>query len=148
MYYYKEVGKRGEGELHELKLLLTVAEWKTVKGEDVLFHTWHPELDQLPVWLEKLWPRDQWYNAFFLNIPPGGHLHRHADTKKHFNTYHIPLSTNDQAESWMYDPDPILFHLEKGLIYAVNRDVEHESMNRGDSERIHLLMEIDDGIKH
>jgi hypothetical protein len=35
-------------------------------------------------------------------------------------------------------------HLEPNGIYSVDRSIEHDSVNNGETERIHLLMEVND----
>jgi aspartyl/asparaginyl beta-hydroxylase (cupin superfamily) len=92
------------------------------------------------------WPVDIWQSAFFLNIPPGGQVHKHVDEAHPWNTYHIVLLTNDQCINRVWEGEREHdFRLQPNGIYRIDRSIPHESFNHGETERIHLLMEVHEG---
>ena len=92
------------------------------------------------------WPVEQWQSAFFLVIPPGGEVHKHTDEPHPWNSYHVVLLNNPQCRSSMYYDNGSAqhFYLQAGAIYRVDRSIEHASVNNGDEDRIHLLVEVHD----
>lgn len=133
--------------VEELRSLVAQrAAWKKVNGEGVNFMTWHgvKAYIQCVEALVNQWPPTRWREAFFLRIPPGGCVHRHADKDKSFETFHVPIETTPEAVCFMHpDSGDVPYHLEVGFVYRVNRSVEHSSTNSGTGNRTHLLMEID-----
>ena len=116
--------------IEEYLPLLFTAKWKEVKSDDRLFYT---HMFDLP----------GFNRAFFLKIPAKGKVHRHTDTKRTENTYHVPITTNDKCFSYTYNPDTKT-HLKVGKLYSIDRQIEHESVNNGDSDRIHLILETNE----
>ena len=110
--------------------------WKTVKGSgrDYLTCFVTDEVKDFFDWQE-------WHSAFFLKIPPGGEVHRHTDVEHPWNTYHVVVCTNDDCISFS-SGNP--YHLEVGDIYSIDRSIEHYSVNKGKTDRIHLLAEVYD----
>lgn len=82
--------------------------------------------------------------AFFLKVPPGGHIHRHRD-KAHevCDTDLIVVETNEQSSVHWQSPDgEHEARLELGKRYRmIARDLEHWSFNHGQTDRVHLLIE-------
>jgi hypothetical protein len=122
--------------------------WQVSKGANTCYAaTFEGQAD-----LQKLseltdrWSVDIWQSAFFLKLEPSDFIHRHVDEPHPWNSYHIVLLTNDDCINSMYDEDGTehRFNLEPGGIYYVERTTEHGSVNNGDSERLHLLMEVHD----
>jgi len=104
------------------------------------------ELQQISELTDR-WPVDIWQGHRFVQIDPGGYIHRHSDgSEKYWNSYHVVLLSNDQAISSMWDKDGTehTFNLKAGSIYEIDRRCDHSSVNNGDSERLHLLMEVRD----
>ena len=132
---YEKVGVVSIETIERLQEISQQAVWKTVRDNEKDFRTCYiePDISEL---LER-WPSR--HSAFFLRIPPGGMVHKHIDVDHIWNTYHIPVQTNDECVSFM-EGRP--FHLQVGNIYSVNRQVEHWSVNDGDTDRVHLLMEV------
>ena len=129
---YEMVDNVSRETIDYLKQIVKNAKWKDVIGPDDNFKTWfyNVEIREFP----------HYKRAFFLMIPPRGKIHRHKDTVKPEKTYHIPVETNPECVNSMYPGGD--FHLEVGLIYAVDRQIEHESFNNGQTNRIHLLVEV------
>lgn len=81
--------------------------------------------------------------AFFILVPPKGHVHRHQDEAIRGITHHLVVRTNPKALNWwMDDGKERCCHLEAGVRYHVQRDPVHWVTNEGDSDRIHLLVEF------
>lgn len=128
---YREIGSASKETIKYLKSVLKDAIWKDVIGPDDNFKTyWHD------VVIEEFPEHD---GAFFLMIPPGGRVHRHKDVIGIKRTFHIPVETNNDCESWIGDKN---YTLDVGKIYEVDREIEHESFNFGETNRTHLLIEI------
>jgi hypothetical protein len=80
--------------------------------------------------------------AFFIRLPAGGSVHRHTDEVVKGVTHHFVLATNPGCENWWLDGDvERVCHLEQGKRYAVERAPIHWSFNRGETDRVHLLVE-------
>ncbi len=80
--------------------------------------------------------------AFFIRIPPGGHIHRHSDEAIKGTTHHFVLQSNPKALNWwLEDGQERSIHLRQGCRYDVKRDPVHWATNDGDTDRIHLLVE-------
>ena len=129
---YKIVKSVSAETLKNLEEVISVAKWKEVKGSGANFQTsfFSGKIKEFP----------KYKQAFFLKISPGGAVHRHTDTPREEKTYHIPIYTNPQCKNNMYPGGE--FHLEVGSIYWVDRLVEHDSVNNGETDRIHLLVEV------
>ena len=129
---YKKTNTASKKTIDYLNDVIADAKWKNVIGPNDNFKTWFHDVEiaEFP----------DYKQAFFLLIPPGGMIHRHEDTPKRIKTYHIPIKTNKKCVNIMHPGGG--FHLEVGNIYQVNRQIEHESFNRGKTNRIHLLVEI------
>lgn len=124
---YKLIGPVSEKEIKKYNKLLKSAKWKHVLSEDRDFYTSMVEIEGANI-------------AFLLKIPPSGKVHRHTDTPRKERTYHIPLITNDKCISYTYNPNTET-HLKVGFEYEINRQIEHESVNNGETDRIHLIIE-------
>ena len=128
---YTKIGKVSDRTLNYLSYVSMNAQWKDVIGPEDNFKTWfyNVKIKEFP----------EYEKAFFLMIPAGGRVHKHTDTARPEETYHIPIKTNDKCINIMYPGGD--FHLEVGNIYHVDRQIEHESFNNGKTDRIHLLVE-------
>lgn len=133
---YTETGRVEEAVLAGLRAMLVGAEWdySNPQGD---FGVWRPE----PGVIHRLFPqsRDN-RDSFFLCIHPGGHVHRHRDSVKPYQTYHVPVLTNERSICWSDDKPYVL---EVGKIYHVDRTLLHWSTNDGETDRVHLLLAID-----
>jgi len=137
---YTEIGEVSETTIAELKTILDgVPRWEE-HISDVTDHQAAICLEpcKAVAGLTEFWPADTWQQLLFLRLGPGGKLYRHADDGFGF---HIPVETNDGAVSVTY-PNGNRYeqHLEVGNIYSVDRSIEHESFNDGDSNRTHLII--------
>jgi len=121
---YRDVAHITDSMLCDLKEALKGAAWKENKAKDRHYFTYFVS-----------------DRRFFLKIPPGGKVHKHTDTPRPTETYHIPIQTNDRSVCYMFEPDKTAYHLEVGKVYWVNRDIPHESINSGTTDRIHYLIE-------
>lgn len=132
--------------LAAIRSALKYARWQVSKGEGVNYRAWTNADAYVEHILElrELWDRERWLQAWFVKLPAlNGHLHRHNDGAKTFDTYHIPVQTNKQAICIDY-PNGIehRVHVAMRGVYQIDRSVDHEAINTGRSDRIHLLMDI------
>ena len=110
--------------------LLSIAEnaqWKINKGPDVDYETAH------------------FGSRKFIKIPPGGWIKRHSDNGGRpdgTRVIHVVLSTNSQCINHSYASTEQKIHLEQNGIYMFDTWPEHESFNLGDTDRIHLVMDV------
>jgi aspartyl/asparaginyl beta-hydroxylase (cupin superfamily) len=111
--------------------------WKIVPGR--AYQTWYC--------LEKLRETknlfERWHNAFLINLPPTGKLHKHTDTKEAYKTFHVPIVTNYRCfNCFELDGKNVSLHMEAGLVYEFDRTVPHWAVNAGKTDRIHLMCEV------
>ncbi len=80
--------------------------------------------------------------AFFVKLPPGGSMHWHVDAGD-CQTDHIVMTTNPGCENaWLDDAGrEQVTHMLPGHRYSVDRTVWHSACNKGDADRVHLLVE-------
>ena len=71
-----------------------------------------------------------------VKICPGGFLHPHKD-EGHWKS-HIVLQTNPKAITVCGGDS---YNLEEGGIYRFDASVEHSAFNKGDTDRIHIIIE-------
>lgn len=120
-------------------------EWSVNKGKNTDYSTsfdGRPALEKEPELTDR-WRVDIWQSAFFLRLAPGGKVHKHVDEPHPWNTYHIVLLSNDQCESRVWQGSyQHTFNLLPGGIYRIDRTNPHESVNDGETERIHLMLEV------
>ena len=94
----------------------------------------HPELTSI-------WPIERWLNALAVNLPPSGYRHKHKHPEDRKKTkHHIVLMTNDECVSSNGDVES---HLGLRGVYRMEPRLMHESFNRGATDRLHLILEID-----
>lgn len=84
--------------------------------------------------------------AFFIRMTPGSCVHRHRDPPgvvDFYDTDHIVVSTNERAFiCWEDENGEHSVHLGLGKRYRiVDRGVLHWAENRGNTDRVHLLIE-------
>lgn len=75
-------------------------------------------------------------------VCPGGRIFRHADTPEHCNYYsrfHAVLQTSPGA--LLHCGDEVL-NLPVGTIWWFNNKLEHEVVNNGSCDRIHMVIDI------
>jgi hypothetical protein len=74
-------------------------------------------------------------------LPAGGKISLHIDPYKSSNythKIHIPIQTNPDVEFWI---NRKRYHFLEGYAYEVNNKALHGGMNRGDTDRINLIIE-------
>lgn len=75
-------------------------------------------------------------------VRPGGRIFPHADTPAHCDYYtrhHVVLQTSPGANIRCADEQ---IHMEIGAVYWFNNKLEHEVMNNGAVDRIHMVVDI------
>jgi len=148
--YYAKVGVVSNAFRARAIVVARSVEWAIKKGENTDYSTsffGRPALEKEPELTDR-WPVDIWKSAFFLCLQPGGKVHKHMDEDHPWNTYHIVLLTNDECISRIWEGNRAHnFCLKAGGIYRIDRSCPHESVNEGETERIHLLMEVHDKNK-
>ena len=82
-----------------------------------------------------------WVSVMGIVIPPAGSIPLHADLPIYDELirYHLVVQTNPGCESYH---DGTWQHLESGGIYSVDPTRLHESRNTGDTDRIHLVIDV------
>lgn len=70
-------------------------------------------------------------------------MHIHKDNRKPYETYHMPIYTNDACLCYSRaGEDTEVAYLEVGFMFHVERTDLHWSTNFGETERIHLLLAL------
>lgn len=139
---YKRVGKVPKEVTQQIKEVAESVIWKKAVHGYFLGTVFESELRHIK-FLRETFGDQPWVQQFFLKIPPGGSIHRHVDRRQPENvTFHIPIQTNKKSKCLMHNPDEE-FSLMTGSFYWVDRTREHSSVNEGDTDRIHLLIEVE-----
>lgn len=127
--FAEDLGPLSEDEMQRLHGLAISARWRDIPARyydtaDVDF--WEP-----------------CSRAFFIRIPPGGAIPRHHDDFIPGSTQHLVLSSNEGCENWWVDTQgrERSMHLSAGRRYLVRREPLHWAFNKGETDRIHLLVE-------
>jgi hypothetical protein len=74
-------------------------------------------------------------------LPAGGKISLHIDPYKSSNythKIHIPITTNPEVEFWI---NRKRYHFLEGNAYEVNNKALHGGINRGQTDRINLIIE-------
>lgn len=75
-------------------------------------------------------------------LAPGGVIYPHADTPAHaeyWDRFHIVLQSSPGANFRAGDE---LVHMQPGEVWWFNNRIEHEVVNNGADDRIHLVVDI------
>lgn len=92
--------------------------------------------------ISKLFPGYVKIRGEVVNLLPGKELVPHIDVywfHKYSHRIHVPICTN--TESYQIFEDR-LHHLECGYIYEINNRIMHSAYNKGDTARIHLIVDL------
>lgn len=79
--------------------------------------------------------------AKIVNLPPGHKVYPHVDRGEYYrvrNRYHLILQSSG---SWMRAGDEEVW-MKTGELWWFDNNTEHEAMNDGDSDRIHLIFDL------
>lgn len=80
--------------------------------------------------------------AMLVKLMPGGVITPHADTGIYADAterFHLPIVTNEAA--WL-EVEGSRFHMPAGVVYALDKHVEHSGGNDGEDPRTHLIVDI------
>ena len=89
-------------------------------------------------------------SARLLSLAPGSFIREHTDDALDYEDglvrIHVPVQTNPGVEFYLAG-ERLLF--EEGAVYYVNVNLPHRVSNRGDCERIHLVVdaEVNDWVR-
>jgi hypothetical protein len=75
-------------------------------------------------------------------IAPGGRIFPHADTPAHaeyYDRFHLVLESNPQSSFRAGDE---VVNMAVGEVWWFDNSIEHEVVNHGDCDRIHLVIDI------
>lgn len=78
----------------------------------------------------------------YAKLPAGKEITPHVDPGYYLSTVHrlhIPIITNDKV---LFTVGGTTFHMEEGVLYELNNRLMHSVKNLGDSDRIHLIVDI------
>jgi hypothetical protein len=80
--------------------------------------------------------------AVFINLPPFKNVDKHKDAGGYLESvrrHHIPIATNERV-SFVIDGERKFMRV--GEIWEVNNNKVHQVWNEGDTDRVHLLIDI------
>ena len=89
-------------------------------------------------------------SARLLNLKPGAAIKPHRDADLAFENgearLHVPLFTNPHVE-FVIDDERVV--MEPGSCWYINANLTHRVANRGDTDRIHLVVDcvVDGGLR-
>jgi hypothetical protein len=84
-------------------------------------------------------------NGKFIKIPPGGWIKRHSDNGGRpvgTRVFHTVIMTNEECFNISYADETQKIHMTVGTVWEFDTLPEHESFNRGETDRIHLVMDV------
>ena len=95
-------------------------------------------------------PNEEWRQAMLIKIPAGSSLVIHNDgvfKYAAYDRYHVPIATNDGCKCFLHrigtDPEEFdAYHCEVGSIYLMDPTILHYSENLGETDRIHLCIDL------
>jgi len=79
--------------------------------------------------------------AKIVSLPPGNKVYPHVDRGEYYrvrNRYHLILQSSG---SWMRAGDEEV-RMQTGELWWFDNKAEHEAMNDGDTDRIHLIFDL------
>jgi aspartyl/asparaginyl beta-hydroxylase (cupin superfamily) len=139
---YKKIGTLPKKEHKALLSLAKNLEWKINKGPTVDYATNQTKLEAVKKAIPKLFDKEI-IKAMFVRIPAGGTIKRHSDnTVGPWKTYHLVLETNPECINISYVDPAQEIHLPKGTYWGFDSWPEHESHNKGKTDRIHLVVNV------
>lgn len=77
-----------------------------------------------------------------VNLLPNRQLDLHIDNywfHEHSKRIHVPIITNDRCYQIFEDRE---VHLDVGSIYEINNRILHSAYNKGNTARIHLIVDL------
>lgn len=80
--------------------------------------------------------------VLYTKLPKNTVITKHTDPGYYLSVVHrlhIPIFTNDKC---YFDIDNNIVNMKEGYLYELNNQVEHSVKNDGDSDRIHLIIDI------
>jgi hypothetical protein len=80
--------------------------------------------------------------AMIVRLKAGGKIAEHTDEGLYADAttrFHVPLLTNPAA--WMKSGEETA-HMERGFLYLFQKHVPHSAENGGDSDRVHLIVDV------
>ena len=101
-----------------------------------------PAIDPLIQMLLISMPNYKIVRGELVNLLPGASLTEHIDIywfHKSSKRIHVPLITNSQCKL-TFEGRP--YHLELGKVYEINNRILHSGYNNGETDRIHLILDM------
>ena len=101
-----------------------------------------PAIDPLIQLLLISMPNYKIVRGELVNLLPGASLTEHIDIywfHKSSKRIHVPLITNSQCKL-TFEGRP--YHLELGKVYEINNRILHSGYNNGETDRIHLILDM------
>lgn len=105
---------------------------------DILVSSLGPLINQI----SSLFPKDKIVRGELVNLLPGKSLTPHVDVywfHRESKRIHIPMLTNPLCKLSFEDRD---YHLEPGKLYEINNRIMHSGYNKGNTPRIHLILDF------
>lgn len=111
-----------------------------------LWNEWRPLLEPIlaAATADYGYARGDFPRVMLARMAPGGVIHPHRDTNpaaKWPHKIHVPILTNDAVTFFV---DGVGYHLAAGEAVEVNNMATHGVVNRGTSDRVHLIFEYYD----
>lgn len=93
--------------------------------------------------------------CYIAKMVPGGNIYPHIDPGKYFeihDRYHIVLKTNPGVSFSCgnndISDDVETVRFEAGELWVFNNKVTHWASNKGETDRIHIIMDVSNGTLH
>lgn len=106
-----------------------------------LFEKFKPEIEGILVYLRQFYVFEE-YVAFMARLQPGGIIDSHVDGGEfleQIHRVHIPLQTNPGC---VYIVEDTSLNMHVGTVYEIDNTRVHGVNNKGDENRIHLVVNL------
>ncbi len=127
--FAEPLGAISEADMSRLERMVEGANWRDIPSRNY-------DTAEVQFW-------EPCSRAFLIRIPPGGSIPKHHDVFIPGTTHHYVIRSNSGSLNWWRDTkgQDRSIHMAEGYRYKVAREPLHWAENKGQADRIHLLVE-------
>ena len=113
----------------------------TTEFSDVI-DRWYPILEPVIAIILEKYPNTFMNKCMLPKLKAGGEIVEHIDMGKSLtwsHRIHVPIITNKDV---IFNINNTSFNMEEGKIYEINNQELHSVVNGGETDRVHLLIDL------
>lgn len=121
--------------------------WRDIHVHQAEIEEFNHDLDIYPHIMCEVKKVEEFFGAkanrvMLASLRAGGQVYEHYDPPclQRVHRLHLPIQTNQKC-LFSFDGKP--FHLERGVWHEINSTALHSVANKGESDRIHLMIDVD-----